>query len=165
MNTSSGDVELEKELEVAVLTLQTVSGDLECPQLKCGVADIHSTSGDVEVSGLVCDLKIHTVSGDCDFRGAVERVTAKSTSGDVTLKLENVPGELNVTTVSGDTKLYLPDNDGFYLHYKRVSGDVRSDFNLKTSLSDKSGTAVYLTGADRHYTMQTVSGDLRLYRR
>jgi len=165
VNTSSGDVELEKDLEVSVLTLQTVSGDLECPQLKCGVADIQSTSGDVEVSGMICDLKLHTISGDCDFRGTVDRITAKSTSGDVTLRLENVPGELNVNTVSGDTKLYLPDNDGFYLHYKRVSGDVRSDFNLKTSLSDKSGTAVYLTGADRHYSLQTVSGDLRIYRR
>ena len=72
---------------------------------------------------------------------------------------------MEMHTVSGDTRLYLPDNDGFILHYQRISGDVRSDFQLKTSLSDKSGTAVYLTGADRHYSMQTVSGDLRIYRR
>ena len=72
---------------------------------------------------------------------------------------------MELNTVSGDTRLYLPDNDGFTLRYQRVSGDVRSDFNLKTSLSDKSGTAVYLEGGGRNYSMQTVSGDLRIYRR
>lgn len=165
VTTYSGDVELEKNLEAASLHIQTLSGDILCPQLRCGTAELLSTSGDLEVSGEICELQLQTVSGDCDFRGTAGRVTVKSTSGDVTLKLDNVPDGLELNTVSGDTRLTLPDNDGFFLHYKRVSGDVRSDFNLKTSLSDKSGTAVYLSGADRHYSMQTVSGDLRIYRR
>lgn len=165
VTTYSCDVELEKNLEAASLHIQTLSGDILCPQLRCGTAELLSTSGDLEVSGEICELQLQTVSGDCDFRGTAGRVTVKSTNGDVTLKLDNVPDGLELNTVSGDTRLTLPDNDGFFLHYKRVSGDVRSDFNLKTSLSDKSGTAVYLSGADRHYSMQTVSGDLRIYRR
>ena len=164
-NTSSGDVELEKGLEAANLCLHTTSGDIECPEIQCGMAEIESVSGDVEVSGCCCELRIQTVSGDCAFRGAADKLSAKCTSGDQLLRMENVPGALDISTVSGDTKLYLPDNDGFVLRYQRISGEVRSDFNLKTSLSDKSGTAVYLSGADRHYSMQTVSGDLRIYRR
>ena len=119
----------------------------------------------MDLSGSISRLQLQTVSGDCTFRGNADQVSAKTTSGDHCLRMENVPAQLDITTVSGDTRLYLPDNDGFHLHYQRISGDVRSDFNLKTSLSDKSGTAVYLTGADRHYSMQTVSGDLRIYRR
>ena len=165
VNTSSGDVELEKGLEAANLCLHTTSGDIECPEIQCGMAEIESVSGDVEVSGCCCELRIQTVSGDCAFRGAADKLSAKCTSGDQLLRMENVPGALDISTVSGDTKLYLPDNDGFVLRYQRISGEVRSDFNLKTSLSDKSGTAVYLSGADRHYSMQTVSGDLRIYRR
>ena len=165
VNTSSGDVEREKGLEAANLCLHTTSGDIECPEIQCGVAEIESVSGDVEVSGCCCELRIQTVSGDCAFRGAADKLSAKCTSGDQLLRMENVPGALDISTVSGDTKLYLPDNDGFVLRYQRISGEVRSDFNLKTSLSDKSGTAVYLSGADRHYSMQTVSGDLRIYRR
>ena len=165
VTTSSGDVELETDLEVATLTLHTVSGDAECPQIKCGVADIHTTSGDVTLTGNCCEVHVQTVSGDFDFDGTADKLFAKSTSGDFTLHLRNMPRAMELNTVSGDTKLYLPDNDGFTLRYQRVSGDVRSDFNLKTSLNDKSGTAVYLEGGGRTYSMQTVSGDLRIYRR
>lgn len=165
VTTTSGDVELEKDLEVANLTLHTVSGDLECPQLKCGVVDIHTTSGDVDVTGDCCEVHLKTISGDCAFEGSADKLFAKSTSGDHTLHMRNMPCAMELNTVSGDTRLYLPDNDGFTLRYQRVSGDVRSDFNLKTSLSDKSGTAVYLEGGGRNYSMQTVSGDLRIYRR
>ena len=165
VTTSSGDVELETDLEVATLTLHTVSGDAECPQIKCGVADIHTTSGDVTLTGNCCEVHVQTVSGDFDFDGTADKLFAKSTSGDFTLHLRNMPCAMELNTVSGDTKLYLPDNDGFTLRYQRVSGDVRSDFNLKTSLNDKSGTAVYLEGGGRTYSMQTVSGDLRIYRR
>ena len=70
-----------------------------------------------------------------------------------------------VETVNGDVNLYLPDNDGFSLEYHRVNGDVRSDFDLQTSLNDKNGIAVYLGGGDRQYKLTTVNGDLRIYRR
>lgn len=165
VTTSSGDVELETGLETARLDIVTTSGDVHCPQVRCGICQVESISGDVELSGSVSRLQLQTVSGDCTFSGSADQVTAKTTSGDHCLRMENVPLQMEITTVSGDTRLYLPDNDGFHLHYQRISGDVRSDFNLKTSLSDKSGTAVYLTGANRYYRMQTVSGDLRIYRR
>jgi hypothetical protein len=71
VTTSSGDVELETDLEVATLTLHTVSGDAECPQIKCGVADIHTTSGDVTLTGNCCEVHVQTVSGDFDFDGIV----------------------------------------------------------------------------------------------
>lgn len=165
VNTSSGDVDIEKNLEIAQLEVHTTSGDVNCPEVRCGACQVETISGDVDLSGSVSRLQLQTVSGDCTFRGTADQVNAKTTSGDHALRMENVPGQMDIATVSGDTRLYLPDNDGFHLHYQRISGDVRSDFNLKTSLSDKSGTAVYLTGADRHYSLQTVSGDLRIYRR
>ena len=117
------------------------------------------------LTGNCCEVHLKTVSGDCDFEGTADKLFAKSTSGDFTLHLRNMPCAMELNTVSGDTRLYLPDNDGFALRYQRVSGEVRSDFNLKTSLNDKSGTAIYLEGGGRAYSMQTVSGDLRIYRR
>ena len=165
ITTSSGDVELEKGLECACLEIRTTSGDIDCPEVTAGVCELVSTSGDIQLNGECQQVLLQTVSGDCLFNGAAQKLQARSTSGDHNLRMKAMPSAMEMHTVSGDTRLYLPDNDGFILHYQRISGDVRSDFQLKTSLSDKSGTAVYLTGADRHYTMQTVSGDLRLYRR
>lgn len=165
VTTTSGDVDLDKEMEIAALRVHSTSGDIELPLIACGSAQIETVSGDVELSGHVQELRLVTVSGDFDFNGSAGQISLSSTSGDMALRLDNVPDALVVTAVSGDTKLWIPDNDGFALRYNRISGDIRSDFDLKTSLNAKSGTAVYLSGGQRTYSMQSVSGDLRIYRR
>ena len=147
VTTASGDVELEKDLEVATLEIETTSGDIEVPQLTAGVIHIQTVNGDLELSGSGCELDLGTVNGD------------------LRLRLAAMPKTLNIETVNGDVNLYLPDNDGFSLEYHRVNGDVRSDFDLQTSLNDKNGIAVYLGGGDRQYKLTTVNGDLRIYRR
>ncbi len=166
VTTIGGDVVLERDLEVSELSLHTTSGDLECPDLRCGAAKIQTVSGDVRTSGAFDQLKVSSVSGDCDVSGTAKSLVINTTSGDLGIHLTDMPQELKMDTVSGDTRLHLPDNDGFTLRYQRVSGDVRSDFDLKTSLNAKSGTAVYLSGGSgRDYSMQTISGDLRIFRR
>ena len=165
ITTSSGDVELEKDLEVANLDIHTTSGDIEAPGVSAGVIHIQTVNGDLEFMGNCSVLELKTVNGDMNVNGGLERLTAESTNGDFRLKLSAMPQELSIHTVNGDTNLYLPDNDGFALKYQRVNGDVRSDFDLKTSLNDKSGIAVYLTGNNRQYNLTTVNGDLRIYRR
>lgn len=167
VTTTSGDVELEREMKVGALMLRTTSGDLQCPDLECDEAELQTISGDVRLTGnsRIGQLSMTTVSGDAALAGSFPQLTAKTTSGDLVLNLSEMPQTMDLNTVSGDTRLHLPDNDGFTLRYQRVSGDVRSDFDLKTSLNAKSGTAVYLSGGDRHYSMQTISGDLRIFRR
>ena len=165
ITTSSGDVELEKGLECACLEIRTTSGDIDCPEVTAGVIHIHTVNGDLELSGNCTSLQLQTVNGDMSVIGTLDQLTADSTNGDFRLKLSAMPKEMSIHTVNGDTHLYLPDNDGFAVKYRRSNGDVRSDFDLKTSLNDKSGTAVYLNGNDRLYTLSTVNGDLRIYRR
>ena len=132
---------------MATLEIETTSGDIEVPQLTAGVIHIQTVNGDLELSGSGCELDLGTVNGD------------------LRLRLAAMPKTLNIETVNGDVNLYLPDNDGFSLEYHRVNGDVRSDFDLQTSLNDKNGIAVYLGGGDRQYKLTTVNGDLRIYRR
>ena len=164
-HTSSGDLCLAPEMELAQATLQTASGDIVCPGLQCGLLELHTVSGDIELSGKLGELQLMTVSGDGSVNASIRKISGKSTSGDLSLTLDTMPEELSLTNVSGDLRLVLPDNDGFTLHYQRVSGEVRSDFDLKTTLSDRQGTAVYLSGGNRSYHVQTVSGDLRIRRR
>lgn len=147
VTTSSGDISLEKGLEIAHLEIETSSGDIEVPQVTAGVVKVETVNGDVELSGSSCELDMHTVNGD------------------LLLELSAMPNGLDIETVNGDVTLYLPDNDGFSLAYHRVNGDVRSDFQLQTSLNARDGVAVYLEGGNRSYSMTTVNGDLRIRRR
>lgn len=145
--TVSGDVELEKGMEVAHLEIETSRGDVEVPELTTGVVHIETVNGDVALSGSCCELDASTVNGDLQ------------------LNLYTMPNGLCVETVNGDVSLQLPDNDGFSLEYHRVNGDILSDFDLKTSLNARDGVAVYREGGDRKYRMTTVNGDLRIRRR
>ena len=147
VTTGSGDVALEKGLEVASLELETVSGDIEVPEVRAGAVRMETVNGDLELSGYGCELDLETVNGDLQ------------------LKFTDMPDTMHINTVNGDVNLTLPDNDGFSLKYQRVNGEVRSDFELKTSLNDKNGIAVYLNGGSRQYVMDTVNGDLRIRRR
>lgn len=165
VSTYSGNVTLEKGMELAQLAISSFSGDMECPQLCCGNVILKTTSGDIDFTGCCDRAELNSVSGDIHLSGAVQQLTTKSVSGNLDLSLDTMPAELAVETVSGDTRLRLPDNSGFSLRYQRVSGDLRSDFDLRTSLNAKSGIAVYLDGGNLTYSMKTVSGDLRIYRR
>ena len=88
--------------------------------------------------------------------GCTSEETLETISDDIVQPVMVQPGEISVR---------LPDNAGFSLRYQRISGDIRSDFDLRTSLNAKSGTAVYLDGGNCTYSMKTVSGDLLIYRR
>lgn len=165
VSTASGHVALEKDMEIAQLSVTTFSGDMECPQLCCGSVNLKSTSGDIECSGSCDRAELNSVSGDISFSGSARQLQGKTVSGDMEIRLCNMPEELALETISGDTRLHLPDNGGFALRYQRISGDLRSDFDLRTSLNAKSGIAVYLDGGSCTYSMNTVSGDLRIYRR
>lgn len=163
--TSSGDVDLDDNREFGHLYVKTTSGDVDLPRVSCALAEITTVSGDVELSGNIEEANVQTISGEMELSGTIGRILLHTTSGDTDLRLDTVPENMDVETVSGDVRVYMPDNDGFTLRYKRVSGDLRSDFPLTTSFGSRSGYATYKNGELSEYSMTTVSGDLRLLKR
>ncbi len=182
IRSSSGDIR-GKEITCADAKIGSASGDISIQNSTFETAEISSVGGDVKFSGNTNDSKISSTSGDVDvdcdansitlrsvsgeivYDGEAESLSAKSTSGDLEMRLSSVPQELTLESVSGDVKAYLPDNDGFTLKYKRISGSIKSDFNLMTSINSKDGSGVYRNGDLRSYTISTVSGDIRLMKK
>ena len=106
----------------------------------------------------------------------VEKVNAQAPGNNVNLREIEIFGTMPCGTqpsytVRGSELEHVIANDGTPSRWNIGSRDVtllvteNGDLVMATAVTDKSGTAVYLTGADRHYSMQTVSGDLRIYRR
>ena len=182
IRTTSGDID-GKDIFASNLTVSTTSGEVTLTGLNSNKAafssvsgdmqlsgevdecTIKTTSGEIEVNGSVREIEVSTVSGDMELDGAFESLKHRSTSGDAQIYYGNVPFEMNITTVSGDVKIAMPESDGFTLNYKRISGGIKSDFNLMTSLNSKSGTAVYRDGELRTYSIYTTSGDIKLLKR
>ncbi|HYH85768.1 MAG TPA: DUF4097 family beta strand repeat-containing protein [Pyrinomonadaceae bacterium] len=139
----SGDVNVRrvsKSVEVSVLSgdisladssgqarLSTMSGSIEARNVRTVARgddfEAKSTSGDVMLEGVAhAQVSGSTVSGDVTFEGGLAR-----------------GGVYEFKTHSGDVVLELPANSSFSVHAKVVvSGDIITDFPVKTSVSTSS---------------------------
>ena len=143
--------------------LNSVSADFDVAALTVKDALIFdSVSGDLETDFITADrAEVNTVSGKVDLDGSFRQVTGGSTSGEVDLALRKCPDRIELTTVSGDVELKLPQNAGFTLDYSTVSGDLESDLPLTT---ERNGGHICGDGSGR-ITIDTTSGDLTIEKR
>lgn len=102
-------------------------------------------------------IDAETVSGNVEIMGVVKELRADSVSGTVLLCTGEAPQSADVSTVSGDIKFELPENDGFYIDFDSVSGKVTSEFSLIIN----NGKKVYGNG-QRRFDFETVSGNAYL---
>lgn len=163
IKSTSGDIKITR-LESETLTIDSTSGDITVSGNIDNV-DIRTKSGDVDLKDMVVsNLSVDQISGDMDFSGAVLSALIKSKSGDTFLRTHSAPRALTIDSISGDVRVILPENDGFAIQYKRVSGDFKSDFGLMTSLNSRKGVASYKNASEPSYTISTVSGDISVLR-
>ncbi len=145
------------------LNLSTVSGRIEARDLVADDLDVSSVSGAVEVAGFHADdATLKSVSGKVAAWGTAEDVHGNSTSGAVELRMEAMPEDANLSSVSGKLTLIVPDS-GFNVHYQTTSGGFSSEYPLSGRLEKKNGDASYGDGdAELHF--HTVSGGMAIKR-
>lgn len=169
-------VELRVPASILRLSVDTVSGDIECD---AGGRDlrISTVSGDVElersdraqVATVSGDIDIHdctalvleTKSGDMEIEDVSGMVRAKSASGDI--RIEGAVGPVEVTSLSGDLELELGEGP---IKASTASGNVNLEAGRGFSggeVDSKSGDIeADLSGADLEIFAETVSGDVEL---
>lgn len=161
--------ELEVDVISAELTLDTLTVS--------GEVNFDSVSGGVRARMLSCErLSVSTVSGQGEIGGSMERLRYSSTSGgmqadelpegcevetdtvsgNMELRFEGCPGNIEADSTSGNVRIYLPDDVGFALDYDSVSGDLDCDFPYLKG--------VY--GGEVRFEMDisTTSGDLNIHK-
>lgn len=175
---ANGDVEVVDDLDVERMGIQVANGDVQC----CGVTGtlkVSTANGDVELDGdygiiqantacgdirmvmVATSVEANSASGDISMEGIVGTVKCHTASGDVDLHLEELPGQIAVSSTSGDCRIHIPDREGFTVSYKTLSGDFGTNFDL----TGTKGERIYLDGGNTHIAASTVSGDVILRRR
>lgn len=163
LKSTSGDICIEN-IDTGFLFIESISGDVGLSG-RADSADIRTKSGDLDLHSMsVGELSIDKIAGDLIFSGQVSTVSVKSKSGDTHLVTQSLPNKLSIDSISGNVRITFPENSGFSLTYSRVSGNLKSDFNLMTPLNSRSGTAVYKNGREPAFTISTVSGDITIKR-
>lgn len=162
LSSTSGKVNL-LNITARRIKASSISGAVRVDKLTAGEMILTSTSGSV----LSQDFSVNqgdwnSVSGKVTLMGDAKSVKVSTVSGGVEGRLEDCPENMEIDTVSGGIKMFLPDNEGFHVSYSSVSSHLDTQFPVTGNLGKKSGDAVYGNGKAK-IRMGTVSGGLRLY--
>jgi hypothetical protein len=177
----AAEVSIAVPREVAV-SMGTVAADGLVSGTR-GRAEVKTVSGTLVLDGVHGTVTAKTVSGQIDVRdlegpfhgdsvsgsltvagGSIPRLHGKTVSGDIGVDLRTPPAALDVTTVSGDVTVRVPEGTGFDVTAKSVSGRVvAGSSRLEGGPGQRKGRLTDGDGAVR-MVAKTVSGDVTLVR-
>jgi DUF4097 and DUF4098 domain-containing protein YvlB len=165
VETTSGEVRLN---DIAgTLSVGTISGDVKLEDGQVEDVTIHTTSGEIELDGVAGALNLGTVSADIKVGDASEgQLTVATTSGDISydggLARE---GAHEVSSISGDITLRLPDDSAFRLDASTVSGDISTDFDLSGAQAGRRSLTGVAGDGGATLNVGTTSGEITIERR
>lgn len=165
----SGDVRVTDVAEL--VQAKSVSGNVEVLRARSGRhVEIESVSGEVLVEDIEADeLTVSSVSGDVRLQGvSSQRASLESVSGELEYTGSiRAGGRYDFQSHSGDVVLTIGDQVGFELEASTFSGEIESDFTLKTTSRAQKGRRLSAVVGDGSAVIEasTFSGDVRLMRR
>ena len=127
IQTTSGDIDIEMDQEEMLPRMEasTTSGDITC-RMSAAEVRLGTISGDIDWLGDAGALTVQTTSGDAKMSGGVTLARLHAVSGDLTLCLEEQKVEVEVSTVSGDVTIRVPEEtEAVHARLDSVSGDLR----------------------------------------
>ena len=94
--------------------------------------DVENVNGRVDVSDVQGDATIRVTNGAVDVRDLAGSLSAHTVNGSVKARLLEVPpdAEIELKTVNGSIRLYLPEDVSAEVEASTVNGGIDSDFPL-----------------------------------
>lgn len=149
-------------------SVKGVSGDITLDGVSGGI-EANTVSGELQARSIDGPVRFESVSGELTLAdSSISALTGQNVSGRVTADVTLVaPGGVDVTTVSGEVTLRLPDDTDAKVRLNSVSGKVQTEFDaLQVKKAPASRTVSGNVGAGTgHVSVTSVSGAITLLRR
>lgn len=160
VSTTSGDIMMEQA--DGKLDASSTSGDIIIASGK-GDRSVSTVSGYIKIEDMEGKFDVGTTSGSIRIEGSSASGMVDTISGDIVISLQELTGNLDANTVSGEVSLPLPGDKGFSLEFDSVSGDCNTFFDDQLSFNKRRTNANgdYEGGGNR-ITVSTTSGSLRI---
>lgn len=160
----SGDLSLtnigNSNAKLKSIDIDNVSGIITLTNIYTNSLDAETVSGNINAENITAKtLDIDNVSGKVAFGGSFDRVDADTVSGNISIKSKTMLSDLSTDGVSAVIDITIPENDGFALDLDKVSADFECDFETK-----KTGDLYIYKNGTADFKMDTVSGDINIYR-
>lgn len=158
VNTASADIEIDN-IDTDILSVNSFSGGITANNLNAENISIENVSGDIKMSNTSAnEIQANSVSGKINIDGDAEHIMLDSVSGDLNFSTDSLDTDsISINTVSGNTKISLPEDCGFTVDNSSVSGVLTSGF-MGRSFDDR-----YVYGDEStEIEFDSVSGSITL---
>ena len=177
LKNTNGDVSLSNVTRAVEAT--TLSGDLSLMNSQ-GRVRLTTVGGDIDAVNIQTvnpsdDFSANSTSGDIDIENVSHaRVVANTTSSMITISGKLAPGgSYDVSTMSGDVELNIPQDSAFQISARAPQGSITTDFAIKSASERDSASLLengtlmgtYGKGDLASITIHSFSGAVRLLKR
>lgn len=148
------------------LVLTSTSGALDVRGIVLEDTSLNSVSGRVIVDDLTASsIDIESTSGRISLKDISGRLSISSTSGEVSCELKELRDHIEINTISGAVRLYIPETSSFDLDLESVSGKIQNEFELKTIYVDDNNLEATAGGGEFNIDIKTTSGSININKR
>ncbi len=148
------------------LNLKTSSGNVRCQDLEAAEILVSTNSGNIDVENASGKFELSASSGNINALQIKGCGTMTANSGNVKVEADEITGDVQLKTGSGNVKLMLPKELSFGLEVQTGSGNISTDFDEMISYNKKgnqvSGTVG--TAAECKISAQAGSGNVKITR-
>ncbi len=145
------------------ISVSTVSGNLNIPDLDLESFNYQSISGDMKGEKLTADkIILNLTSGTADIDEIKGELCFESISGSIKTAYKTFANNIDARTTSGDMVFYLPPDASFRLIFQTVSGEVQTDFPGTMVSSSRRELEEVVSQGDNMINVETVSGNVQL---
>ncbi|MEH7251540.1 DUF4097 domain-containing protein [Neobacillus niacini] len=158
LNFSGESMKLNK------LSLDIGSGNVNLDHLEVAEFTHDGSSGNVKIDTLTTKTGTFDLSsGNLDIKHYSGAVNADVSSGKFSVQMDNLEGPIEIDLSSGNVNLDLPDNADFSLNGHVSSGDIKSEFPLTTTSSDKKSLKGTHGSGKHKIDISVSSGDIDIF--
>jgi hypothetical protein len=146
------------------IEVDTVNGSIHVRGVE-GETTAATTSGSVSVEDVVGRVHAITTNGKIDLAGISGPVQAKSTNGSVSVRLSGAAKleDVEMHSVNGSVRLYVPADAAFAVKARTVNGSVRCDLPLASVATQSRKRLDGVVGADgAQVELSTTNGSVQI---
>lgn len=147
------------------LDINSTSGKLKAEHISVEDLHMNATSGSIRLQNFAAqDVRLDSVSGSIEAAGNAETFKFQTVSGSQHLTVAQCPEEAAFNSISGSMHFVLPENQGFTAKYSSMSGRFETNFPIcGGTAGGKRGKVTYGSG-DAEFSLNTMSGSMKLER-
>lgn len=161
--STSGDIRVDTWQGGETVSSSATSGDMELGGIDSRHVRLRASSGDIRLTGAGQRAELldaEMTSGEMVLNDVSGAVRARAAAGDITVRLKEMTGDVNVYSSSGDTVVALPGSASFEFALTNSSGDVEMDFPATYQSNDEHRKSGIIGSGGKKLSIETSSGQI-----